>query len=289
MRIAQLGLGLMGLHVALRLQRQGFEVGGWNRGAGRMEAARRAGLAADADLPALVRGADTLILTLSDYPAIQAVLFAPGRTLELEGRLILQMGTIGPAESRALAARCREAGAEYLEAPVLGSLPEAEAGTLIVMAGGGEAEYARVLPLLSALGRAPERVGGVGQAAALKLAMNQLIASLTAGFSLSLGLVRAEGLDVERFMALLRASALYAPNYDKKLGKMLAHDYASANFPLKHLLKDMALFRGVAAAVGIDDTLPAAHAALLQRGAAAGLDDLDYSSLYELINPAPPE
>ena len=285
MRIAQLGLGLMGLPIALRLQQQGFDVAGWNRGAAGRSAALAAELPVDHDLPAILESTDILVLTLSDCQAIETVLFSPGPALPLAGKLILQMGTIGPDESRGIARRCTGAGANYLEAPVLGSIPEARSGSLIIMAGGSEADFLRALPLLKALGRAPELVGQVGQAAALKLAMNQLIASLTTGFSLSLGLVRSEGLDVERFMGLLRDSALYAPTFDKKLDKMLAHDYANPNFPLKHLIKDLSLFRRVAEEQGIDARVPAAQLDLFQHGEAWGLDELDYSSLYELVNP----
>jgi 3-hydroxyisobutyrate dehydrogenase len=84
-------------------------------------------------------------------------------------------------------------------------------------------------------------------------------------------------------MELLRTSALYAPTFDKKLGKMLDHDYANPNFPLKHLLKDVALFNRVAGQVGIDSRTTAAIEGML----AEGVDELgeaDYSALYELVN-----
>jgi 3-hydroxyisobutyrate dehydrogenase-like beta-hydroxyacid dehydrogenase len=113
--------------------------------------------------------------------------------------------------------------------------------------------------------------------------MNQLIASLTAGFSASLGLVRAEGIDVDVFMGLLRGSALYAPTFDKKLARMLAGDYGSPNFPLKHLIKDLALYQAVAAEHVMDEGVPAALRSLLEKAALAGYADDDYSSLYEAV------
>jgi len=280
-RIGVLGLGLMGAPIALRLMAENFSVTGWNRGAERADAARALGIQVNADLQVVTASSQVLLLTLSDANAIQATL-AP---LELSNKIILQMGTIGPSESRAIALQVREAGALYLEAPVLGSIPEAKTGRLIIMAGGDEVLFNRCLPILKALGEAPEWVGAIGQAAALKLAMNQLIASLTAGFSLSLGLVRKEGLDVERFMALLRKSALYAPTFDKKLAKMLAHDYANPNFPLKHLIKDVELFRRAAEENGIDASLPEGMNRIFEKGCDKGLADQDYSALYEAINP----
>ena len=122
-------------------------------------------------------------------------------------------------------------------------------------------------------------------AAALKLAMNQLIAGLTASFALSLGLVRREGIEVGLFMDLLRGSALHAPTFDKKLDKYLSHDYGAANFPLKHLLKDVRLFRRVAEQSGLDRDLIGALEALCARAEDEGFGEQDYSALYEAVCP----
>jgi 3-hydroxyisobutyrate dehydrogenase len=115
--------------------------------------------------------------------------------------------------------------------------------------------------------------------------MNQLIAGLTATFALSLGLVRAEGIEVEQFMTLLRASALYAPTFDKKLSKYLSQDYTGANFPLKHLLKDVRLFREVTAPLGMDSAMITTLEAACIRALAKGYGDQDYSALYEAMVP----
>ena len=286
MRISVLGTGLLGSEVALRLKTQGFPVSAWNRTRGKATPLAAVGIALPGDAAAAIRAADAVLLYLADAAAIEATLFSIEAEPALAGRIIVQMGTIAPAESRALAARVQTAGGEYLEAPVLGSLPEARAGSLFVIAGGDAALYERCLPVFAALSEAPQRIGDVGQAAALKLALNQLIAGLTATFSLSLGLVRSEGLDVEAFMAIVRDSALYAPTFDKKLPKYLSHDYASANFPLKHLLKDVRLMEQVMGDAGLDTGTLRAVAAAAGRGIDAGLGDADYSALYEtLVDP----
>lgn len=284
MRVAVLGLGLMGQAAAGRLVAEGHTVTGWNRSAAGREAARAAGIDVAESVAGAVLAADTLLLLLSDAQAIESVLFS-AEPPALQGRLLIQMGTIAPTESRDLGARAAAAGADWLEAPVLGSIPEARSGSLIIMAGGDQAQFARALPVLQALGGSPQLIGPLGQGAAMKLAMNQLIASLTSGFAQSLGLVRAEGIEVAQFMALLRQSALYAPTFDKKLPKYLAHDYAQANFPLKHLLKDVRLFERVAQANGQDSSVLQAMAEVFERGAAAGYAEQDYSALYEAINP----
>lgn len=285
MNIAVLGLGIMGAAIALRLKTQGLDVIGWNRSPEKARDLSAQGLETVGSVGEAIERGEILILVLSDAPAIAETLFAPGVDDGTEGRLVLQMGTIAPAESRDLATRVASAGGEYLESPVLGSVPEAQNGRLILMAGGERALFERCLPVLSALGDDPRLVGDVGQGAALKLAMNQLIAGLTASFSLSLGLIRAEGIDVSQFMGLLRGSALYAPTFDKKLDKYLAHDYGEASFPLKHLLKDVRLFRRVAAGAGMDTAMITTIEAACIRALDQGYRDQDYSALYEAMSP----
>ncbi len=285
MKITLLGLGLMGRPIALRLVHCGHDVVAWNRSPEPLERAAEAGLSTEADLARAVEQSEVIILTLSDATAIESVLFDPALVPLLQGKTLLQMGTIAPNESRAIAKRVSEAGAEYLEAPVLGSIPEARSGQLIVMAAGAEPAYQHCLLMLRCLGKDVELIGSVGQAAAMKLAMNQLIAALTAGFSQSLGLIRAEGVDVDQFMGLLRESALYAPTFDKKLQKFIEHDYSHPNFPLKHLIKDLGLFKQVAEDSGIDAAISDAMLSVFLKGQQAGYGNEDYSSLYEAINP----
>ena len=286
MKTAVLGLGLMGQAIVQRLQASGQEVIGWNRSTKPVQDALAQGLPASADLAAAAT-ADCLLLALSDAAAINQTLSSPAMST-LEGKTLIQMGTIAPDESRALEARIQTAGGRYLEAPVLGSLPEARTGTLIIMAGGNAAVFEQCLPLLLLLGPEPRLIGPAGKGAALKLAMNQLIAGLTAAFATSLGLVRAEDIDVELFMDLLRGSALYAPTFDKKLARMLDHDYANPNFPLKHLVKDTRLFAAAAAACGVETQIVETLAGIFEKGAEAGHADEDYSALYEAINGAAP-
>jgi 3-hydroxyisobutyrate dehydrogenase len=285
MKLAVIGTGLLGSEIAIRLQDRHFEVSAWNRSPKKASALATVGIRACATVADALAASDAALLLLSDAAAIRAVLW-PADGSEpppLGDRILVQMGTIAPADSRELCRDVERAGGQYLEAPVLGSLPEARSGRLIVMAGGDLGLYERCLPIFEALSEQPQRIGEVGQGAALKLAMNQLIIGLTATFSYSLGLVREEGIDVEQFMALLRQSALYAPTFDKKLDKYLSHEYGQANFPLKHLRKDLGLFRSVAEQSTMDTAPLAALEAILQRTVEQDLGDLDYSALYEVL------
>ncbi len=279
MNISLLGTGLLGSAVAERLLSQGHSITVWNRDASKSAALTERG-ANQAQTPAEALDACPLtLLFLSDRAAIESVLFTETARPMLAGHLIVNMGTISPADSLALASALHDVGAEYAECPVLGSLPEARAGTLILMFGGTIELFARLAPVLHDLGKEPRHIGKVGQAAALKLALNQLIAAETAAFAASLALVQAHGVAVDDFMQLLRGSALYAPTFDKKLDRMLGGDFSHPNFPLDHLIKDVRLFIESAKAQGIDTHPLAALETALAQVSQTGHGQEDYSAL----------
>ncbi|PNW72052.1 hypothetical protein CHLRE_16g684350v5 [Chlamydomonas reinhardtii] len=282
----------MGNKIARRLASQGAHVSAWNRSADKTASLPEAGISVAGSVAAAATASDVLLLTLSDAATIRETILCDAVRPLLKGKTVLQMGTIGPKESAALAADILAAGGSYVEAPVLGSQPEAEKGTLLVMVGAeadprepGSPHHDTVWPLLRALGQESNIhfIGPVGTGAAVKLALNQLIASLTVGFSTSLGLVQRSGADVDKFMSILRASALYAPTYDKKLQKMLDRDYGAANFPTKHLLKDVRLFEMEAAAAGLDTRLLAALKGVVQDTVDRGLANTDYSAVFDAV------
>ena len=281
MEITLVGSGLLGTAIGERLLARGYRLHVWNRRQERAQALVAAG-AQLASSPAEAVAAGELVITvLSDGPITAEVLLNQAGTA-LPGRLVLQVATIAPAESRDLAIALQQRGARYLETPVLGSRPEALAGCLQVMVGGELADLERARPVLIALGGEPRHLGPVGAALHTKLALNQLIASLTHSFSLALHVVQQAGVEVETFMAILRESALYAPTFDKKLAKELADDYSNPNFPTAHLRKDLQLFLTAAAALQLETQGLRGLAELLQGATAAGLDELDYSSLHRL-------
>ncbi|GLI68090.1 hypothetical protein VaNZ11_012378 [Volvox africanus] len=287
--VAVIGVGLMGNKIARRLASQSANVLAWNRSAEKLAALPEASISVCSTVADAATAANVLLLTLSDAATIRETILSDDVQHLLAGKIVLQMGTIGPKESSALAAEVASAGGRYIEAPVLGSQPEVEKGTLLIMVGADtdprDDSDGPVWPLLRALGQEPNihYIGPVGTAAAVKLALNQLIASLTIGFSTSLGLVQRSGAPVDKFMSILRASALYAPTYDKKLQKMLDRDYGAANFPTKHLLKDVRLFENEAAAAGLDTRLLAALKAVTQDAVDRGLANTDYSAVFDAV------
>lgn len=126
----------------------------------------------------------------------------------------------------------------------------------------------------------------VGTGAAVKLALNQLIASLTVGFSTSLALLQKNNTDIDKFMEILRPSALYAPTFDKKLQRMLDREYSNPNFPTKHLLKDVLLFTKEAEAAGLDTSMLVGLQRVISSTVDRGLDFTDYSAVHEGVSDA---
>ena len=289
--VGLLGTGLMGVPMGQALLHAGHDLRVYNRTRERAKPLLDAG-ARWCDSPAQVlEDSGVVILMLSDRAAIDATLLSDETRAQIAGRTIIQMGTIAPNESRAVRDAVLCAGGAYLEAPVLGSIPEAKCSKLLVMVGADtDGQFDQWHELFTAFGPNPVRVGEVGQAAALKLAFNQLIASLTTAFSLSLALVRREGVSVDLFMEMLRESALYAPTFDKKLERMLEADFSNPNFPVRHMLKDVNLVAMAVREAGLDAALLEPVRANLERVMAEGHGDDDYSALclgLEQAKPAP--
>ena len=226
-----------------------------------------------------------VILLLSDARAIQDVLFTPARAI-LRKRVIIQMGTIAPIESEKFLRRMRIAGGQYLECPVLGSRAEAKDGRLILMLGSTREQYLKWKKFLTCFGSRPYWIGPVGKAAALKLALNQLIASHAVAIAASAGLVRRYGVPMKIFSQILRPSALYAPMFDKKLPRMLKGDYARPNFSVKHLLKDVELFLRTARAADLSVAHVVGIRKILQQTCQKGWGDADYSALFDIVVPS---
>jgi 3-hydroxyisobutyrate dehydrogenase len=289
--IGIIGIGLMGHAFVKRFLSQGFTVRIYNRSQDNIKDLTESGAIICTTADQLISASCTIILMVSDADAINNLLRLdkPGdiqsKSITLLDKTILQMATISPRQSKELSEAIASCGGRYLEAPVLGSIPEAETGTLIIMAGGSKDVFDDVLTVLQVLGTAPRYIGETGSAAALKLAMNQLIASLTAGFSLSLGYAIRNGVDTNLFMETVRESALYAKTYDKKLQKYLHRNFGAANFSTRHLLKDIRLFIDDAKAAGLNTDALEGIERITSMTVENGMDLMDYSSIYEVICP----
>jgi 3-hydroxyisobutyrate dehydrogenase len=281
LKISFFGAGLMGIPLAQRFIHQGHDLMAYNRTASKLDALQ-GGQRTRNPVEAIDHGT-YLFLMLTDAAAIQETILC--HRSPLSGKTLVQMGTIAPAESREIERLIRAAGGDYLEAPVLGSIPEARSGQLLIMGGARPETWEQALPLLQILGPNPTYIGDVGSAAALKLALNQMIGALTVGFAQSLSYLQSQQVDIAKFMEILRASALYAPTFDKKLSRMVERNYAAPNFPTKHLNKDLQLFADSAQPLGLNLAALQGLQAILAQAIEAGWADGDYSALLEGILP----
>lgn len=272
----------MGLPMATRLIAANVPLVVYNRTVEKLEPLRSTGAEIATSVIDLLQSCQGVMTMLTNADAIREMLLSEEARPYLNDRTVIQMGTIAPSQSHHIQDEIMAAGGTYLEAPVLGSISEVNAGKLQVMVGSTPEQFDRWLPILQHFG-IPMRIGEVGSASALKLALNQLIGSLTTAFALSLGFVQAQGVEVETFMQILRKSALYAPTFDKKLQRMVDNNYDHPNFPTKHLLKDMTLFLDEAIALGLQVDSLAGVRKILEIACDSGLADADYSALFAAV------
>ncbi|RMF56346.1 MAG: NAD(P)-dependent oxidoreductase [Calditrichaeota bacterium] len=286
MKLALLGTGLMGYPMAEKLLEAGYQLCVYNRTIEKALPLEQAGAKVVSTSAEAIEQSDVAILMLTDANAISEVLFSPKSSISFSQKTIIQMGTILPEESLQFESRICSGGGVYLEAPVLGSTPNVIEKSLFTMVGADSKEdFDKFQPIFNAFSKAVYYVGPVGKAAALKLALNQLIASLASAFSLSLGLILKEEIDVDLFMDILRKSALYAPTFDKKLNRMLERNFSNPNFPAKHLLKDVQLVSREVQKCGLHTSLVQSLIEILQQTITAGHGEEDYSVLFNTICP----
>ncbi|VVM07434.1 3-hydroxyisobutyrate dehydrogenase [Methylacidimicrobium cyclopophantes] len=282
--LALFGTGLLGHGVARRFLASGLSVTVYNRTRAKAEDLGMLGARLSSSAQEAVEASELLILCLSDAAAIRQTVFSHSCLSRLSKRILCQMGTIGPEESQEIARLASAQGARYLEAPLLGNGKDAEEGRAQVMIGADPKDYEPWQELLGLLGRCLW-IGPVGKAAALKLALNQLIAAETAAFALSLGFVRRSGVPIESFLQILRESSLYCPTFDKKLARMWQRNFGQPSFSVRLLLKDIDLFLGNAERLGLrSDALEGARE-IVREAMESGRADLDYSALIDVIDP----
>ncbi len=285
MKISFLGMGLIGRPMAERLVRAGHSLTVFNRTRDKARPLGDLGARIAASARETIESSPVVIFMVADGPAVRALLFPEGGPRpDLSGRTVIQMGTIASSESVALKKDVEVAGGDYLEAPVLGGPPDAAKGELVVLAGATPEQFRRWQEIFRALSPEPILCGPVGSGALFKLALNHLIAAETAALAYSLGLVIRGAIDPDQFMKVLRKSALYAPQFDKKLDRMRNRDFDRPTFSEKHLLKDIGLAIGEGRRLGLDTAGVEGVERLIRKAVESGWAEADYSVLYNAVN-----
>ncbi|MFZ1291806.1 MAG: NAD(P)-dependent oxidoreductase [Melioribacteraceae bacterium] len=283
MKLGLVGTGLMGKPIAQKLLEAKYEVNIFNRTISKTESLVKLGAKSFSDIREFVLSTDVIIIMLSNFDAIDDVLFGSNIS-NFENKTIIQMSTIAPLESIELNSRLTKLRGEFFEAPVLGSIQQILNGELIVLVGATDKQFVKYENIFKSFSNKILHIGEIGKASAMKLALNQLIISETIAFSMSLGFVRENHLDVETFMEILRSSALYAPTFDKKLSNFLKRDFNIPNFPVKHLLKDLDLMLNSFAENNVNTEILKSSRKILIDSIQKGNADKDYSAIYNSIH-----
>jgi 3-hydroxyisobutyrate dehydrogenase-like beta-hydroxyacid dehydrogenase len=279
MRVAFLGLGIMGRPMATNLAKAGHEVSVWNRTPKDVEGARTAATPADA-----AREAEVVWMCVSDTAAVEQVLFGPDgvESVLREGMIIGDSSTISPGATKRFAERVRAKGTDYVDAPMTGSKIGAEAGQLVFIVGGSDESVARLQPLFDAMGKAIVRMGDTGKGQSAKLGMNLMIALIYEGFAEGLTLAKKLGVKPEDFVGLVEQTMVRSGVTDYKAPFVLKHDY-SPNFPLRLMHKDIHLM--LEAAKESRAKLPALETVdeVYELASEEGHDDQDYAATIALL------
>jgi 3-hydroxyisobutyrate dehydrogenase len=282
-RIGFLGLGIMGSRMAANVAKAGYPLTVWTHTEGKARHWAEAHEATAMETPAEVAAASDIVVSMVvDGAQVESVLCGENGVAEgaEDGLLCVDMSTIAPTDTRRIATRLKERGIGMIDAPVTGSSPRAEAGTLTIMVGGEAEQFERVKALLETMGELIVHVGELGQGEMLKLINNSLGAANAAAVAEALLLAKATGVDLDALVAVTQSGSGASAQMQMKSGPMRAHDYSTL-FKTEHLLKDVRLCLEEAQAAGIPFPAAAHARDLLAATMGRGHGADDYSALIE--------
>lgn len=279
--VAFIGLGIMGSRMVKQVLKAGYAVRAYNRTRAKAEATQGLGAVVCGSPREAAAGADCVVSIVADPPALVAVMDGPDGALagSRPGTLVIDMSTVDPDTSQAMAAKARGLGLRYVEAPVTGGIWAAEEGTLTILAGGSPEDFALAKPLLDTMGKKVLHVGPMGQGSVLKLALNLVAAAIITSTAEALALATKYGLDSRMVVEVLTERS---PLIGRTAPAMLSGDY-TANFPLKHSHKDVQLGLAAARSAGVPMFALSAVAQVQAAAMAKGYADLDQTVTMRLL------
>ena len=281
------GLGHMGGNMAARLVSAGYEVYGNERARGHARALEDGGLRWRDTPREVAEAAEIVLSSLPDDEALESAASGPDGILAglAVDKVWVDVSTVSPGVSRELAAQATERGAALLDAPVSGSVPQVQSGTLTIMVGGDEDAYRTVEPILRELGT-PTHIGDNGQGLVLKLAINISLAVQMLAYSEGLLLATRFGVDPTVATRVMTDSPIGSPMLKARAPLVLdLPDEAWFDVSLMH--KDITL--ALALARELDLPLPSADAAdgALSQAERLGYGRRDIAALYAAVGNVP--
>ncbi len=249
-----IGLGIMGRGMARNLLQAGFDLRVWNRTATRMDELAAEGARPTRDPADLAAQCDLILICVSDTPDVEAVLAGdrPRGVLHgiRPGALVVDMSTISPHTTRALAARLAEKGAHMLDAPVSGGSEGAARGTLSIMIGGAAEDVARARPAFEAMGKTITHVGGPGDGQMVKLVNQILVVGHALAMSEALLFAQAGGLDLRKTLDAVKPGAAGSWMLANRGPQILERDWRPG-FTIDLQQKDVRLVLAAADQLGV--------------------------------------
>ena len=283
-KIGFIGLGIMGGPMAANLVNAGYDVTGFARSSSSTERLEKAGAKPADSIAEAIAGADVVITMLPDSPEVDEVVLGEDGVLASAGPdlLLIDMSTIAPETSVAVAERAKESGVQVLDAPVSGGEPGAIEGSLSIMVGGDAETFEQARPILEHLGKTIVHVGGHGAGQTVKAANQLLVAGIIGLVSEAIVLLEASGVDGERGLEVLAGGLAGNTVLDRKAASMLAREFKPGfRIDLHH--KDMGIALATARTAGVSLPVTGVVAQLMAAARAAGHGSLDHSALLSVI------
>ena len=284
MQVGFAGMGIMGVPMSLNILKAGHGLAVYNRNPEKCAPVVDSGAQHAGTPEELARGAEVLVLMLTGPEAVDAVLFGElGAAGALgPGKTVVNMSSVGPEYSRDLAERVRATGAGFVDAPVAGSRKPAEDGALVILAGGEPMDLDRVEPLLLCMGKKVVRCGEAGAGSAMKMANNILLGTMVAGMAQLMRFGGAGGLDRRTLLDVVLNGPMSCMLFQLKEPLFESEEFA-AQFPLKHVAKDLRFAREAAQGYGLDAGFLDAVLGLYQRAEDQGLGEEDFAAVYKMF------
>ncbi|MEU8639763.1 2-hydroxy-3-oxopropionate reductase [Amycolatopsis sp. NPDC048633] len=284
MKLGFIGLGVMGAPMAAHLVAAGHDVSGFDVNTAAGEKLQAAGGRAAADVADAVAGADVVITMLPNHPQVEAVVLAAGGVLDAAepGALLIDMSTIRPETSIAVAEAARDKKIRVLDAPVSGGQAGAEQASLSIMVGGSEEDFAAAKPVFEALGKTIVHVGPHGAGQVVKAANQLVVGGIYGLVAEAIVLLEASGVDAAVGLDVLAGGLAGSRILELKRKSMVERQFAPGfRIDLHH--KDMGI--ALAAARQADVALPLTGlvAQLVAAGRAMGHGSLDHSALLKVV------
>ena len=245
-KIGWIGLGKMGVPMSQSLIKAGYPVTVYNRSKEKEESLKASGAGVAPTPAALIQQADVVILMVTDDKAIEAIFKGDNGLLSAGagGKLIINMSTVSTAISKEMAAACAQQGNHYLDAPVSGSVKQAQEAQLVIMAGGDESTFERAKPILETIGRMALLVGDTGAGNTAKLVINTLLGIQAQGLAEVVLFAQQNGIKTADLVTLINNSALGSP-FIKIKGEALLNNNFAAAFSLSNIAKDLRLAKDI--------------------------------------------